>query len=215
MPDADPDLLAWLALAAGAGAVALAVGALQAARRGRPLRAGAGGLGAAALLLAAGLLALVGLGLHGYRALTRETVAAVVDVEPLGPRRFLARVRLPDGRTRVYEIAGDAFYVDARVLKWKPWAQLLGLHTAYALDRIGGRYRDLESERRLPRTVHSLGPQPPLDLHALRRRHAWLAPLVDAAYGSATFMPVEGRARYEIRVGPSGLLARPAPVPGT
>ena len=202
------------AAAAAAAALVLLWAALAALRRGRALRGGAGLAAALALLGASGTLAMVALGTHGYRALTREEVAALVDVEPRGPRRFLARVRLPDGRAAAYEIAGDALYVDARVLKWKPWAQLLGLHTAYALDRIGGRYRDLASERAGPRTVYRIAPRSGPDLFDLRRRHAFLAPLVDAEYGSAVFVPVEGRGRFEIRVGLTGLLARPVPARG-
>ena len=40
------------------------------------------------------------------------------------------------------------------------------------------------------RTVHSLAPDTPIDLFDLRRRYAFLAPLLDAEYGSATFVAV-------------------------
>jgi len=37
-----------------------------------------------------------------------------------------------------------------------------------------------------------------------------LAPLVDATYGSGTFISVARPAQYEVRVSTSGLLIRPA-----
>jgi hypothetical protein len=178
------------------------------ALRGRPVLAAAGGLVALALLAVSGLCAALAVSVHGYRALTREEVAAVVAIEPLARQRFVAQVTLADGRSRRFELAGDELYVDARVLKWSPWANLLGLHTSYALDRIAGRYTELEDERLAPRTVHSLVDRAPLDAFALRRKHELLAPLVDASYGSATFAAADRPAALEVRVSTTGLLLR-------
>ena len=43
----------------------------------------------------------------------------------------------------------------------------------------------------------------------LRSRYTFLAPLVDAEYGSATFVPVTHPAELELRVSTTGLLVRP------
>src|SRR2546421_3236884 len=82
------------------------------------------GLVALLLLALAALAATVTVGLQGYRALTFEEVAATVRTEPLAPQRFRATITLPDHRLAMYDLAGDAFYVDAHVLKWHPWASL-------------------------------------------------------------------------------------------
>ncbi|MDX1376280.1 MAG: hypothetical protein R3357_11985 [Burkholderiales bacterium] len=162
-----------------------------------------------AALALAGLLAVaLVVGVQGYRALTQEVVAAHITVSPRGEQRFDAEVRFPDGRRLRYALAGDEIYVDAHILKWTPAANLLGLHTAYALDRIAGRYRRIEDERDALRTVHALAAERPLDLFELRRRHAWLAPLFDAEYGSATFVPADRPVELEVRVSTSGLLIR-------
>ena len=194
-------------LLAATGALFLGVGVRAA--RGRPVLAAAGGLLALALLALAGLCAALAVSVHGYRALTREEVAAVIEIEPVVRQRFVAHVTLADSRSRSFELAGDELYVDARVLKWSAWANLLGLHTSYALDRIAGRYADLEAERHAPRTVHSIVSGAPLDAFALRRKHEFLAPLVDASYGSATFASVGDQpATLEVRVSTTGLLVR-------
>lgn len=163
--------------------------------------------GAVALLLGA-LAMLVAVGTVGYRALTHETTAATVRVEPLAPQRFRAVVRFPDGRETSHELTGDEFYIDAHILKWKPSANLVGLHTAYELDRIAGRYHSVKEELDSPRTVVALAADKPFDVFDLRRRYAVLAPLVDAQYGSASFVPVTGPAELEVRVSTSGLLIR-------
>ena len=101
--------------------------------------------------------AAVAVGIRGYEAFTRETVAARISVVPSGPQRFDARVKFADGREAGFVIAGDELYVDAHILKWKAIANVLGLHTAYELDRIAGRYRAVEQERKSIRTVYPLG----------------------------------------------------------
>ncbi|MGZ5063904.1 MAG: hypothetical protein ACXWBL_10790 [Usitatibacter sp.] len=164
-----------------------------------------------AVLLLLSLGALVGtivLGTRGYQALTREEVAARLIVRPVGPQRFTATVRLPDGSEKTFAIAGDQVYIDARILKWKPLVNVLGLHTAYELDRVAGRYDAIEQERSSPRTVHSLAQDRPVDLFMLRRGLPFLAVLLDAEYGSATFAQVARPAELEVRVSTTGLLMR-------
>jgi hypothetical protein len=150
---------------------------------------------------------------QGYRALTREEIACEVSVEPSGKQTFTARFVFPDGRRQVHELAGDQLYVDAHILKWKPWANLLGLHTAYDLDRVAGRYVSLDDERDRPRTVAALAAPRTVDLFDLRRRYVWLSPLVDAEYGSATFIDVQSPAIFEVRVSTTGLLVRSKSAP--
>ena len=165
-------------------------------------------LAAVALLALGSLFGAIAIGTQGYRALTREDLAARIVVQPTGAQRFAATVRFADGRESSYDVAGDEIYVDAHILKWRPLANVLGLHTEYELARLAGRYRDIEAERRAPRTVYPLAAERPLDLFSLRQRHTFLAPLVDAQYGSATFVPVAGRAELEVRVSTTGLLMR-------
>ena len=207
----DPEqlLLLFAGVAFGVLGVVALVSGLAALLRARPLRfvvRSAFGL----LLASAGTLALaLAFGSQGYRALTQEQPAGRIAVHPTGPQRFEARFVFPDGREATYALAGDEIYVDAHILKWKPIANLVGLSTAYELDRIGGRYRSVNQERGAERTVHPLAPSRPIDLFELRRRYAFLAPLFDAEYGSASFVPVNGDAELQLLVSPTGLLIRP------
>jgi len=160
------------------------------------------------LLALGGLAGMIGLGTQGYQTLTRETVAARISVSPVAPQRFAATFRYPDGRVDNFIIAGDEIYVDAHILKWQPLANFFGLHTAYELDRVGGRYRDIEQERTAERTIKSLNLDKPVNIFDLRQRHTLLALLLDAKYGSATFVPVIQAAELELRVSTTGLLIR-------
>jgi hypothetical protein len=166
------------------------------------------------LLIALGLLeGTITIGIQGYRALTQEELAARISVRPYAPQKFTAKLTFPDGREESYSISGDEIYMDARILKWHALANMLGLSTAYELDRIGGRYRDVEQEKTSTRTLYTLGKEKPVDLFALRKRFPFLEHFVDATYGSAAYVPVGEPADLELRVSTTGLLVRPAPPP--
>ena len=154
------------------------------------------------------LSAAVAVGTQGYRALTREGTVAMITTVPTGDQRFEARFRFHEGTEQSFDLAGDQIYVDAHILKWHPFLNLLGIHTAYELDRVGGRYETLDNELDKPRTIHSLRRSKPIDLFDVARRFSFLNPLVDAEYGSATFTEVRRPSQFELSVSTSGLLIR-------
>lgn len=192
--------------------LALAFGwiAVSALRKRRFLRSVTTLLSGLLALALAGLAVAVTVGVKGFRALTHEDIAARVRTTPIGPQRFRATVELPDGKSGQFEISGDALYVDAHILKWKPIVNLLGLHTGYELDRVGGRYNAVQDEQGKPHTIYPLRPERTIDVFGFVRRHPRiLAPLVDAEYGSGTFVSAEQPGRFEVMVSTSGLLIRP------
>ena len=198
-----------LALVAFGLLSALLLGAALAAVRQRRWIGTSVALVLALLFLAlAALAATLGVATQGYRALTREEVAAVIVTRPIAPERFMATFIFPDGRRENYELAGNGLYVDAHIVKWHPRANLLGLHTAYQLDRVGGRYDRLEDELRKPRRIFALSPARPVDMFQLARSLAFLGGLVDAEYGSATFISTREPRQLELRISTSGLLFR-------
>jgi hypothetical protein len=163
---------------------------------------------AALFLTLAALFGTITIATVGYRALTFEETAATVTIEPLGAKSFSAHFIFPDGRQASYKLAGDELYVDAHILKWKNFVNILGLHTAYELDRVTGRYIDVKDELVSPRTVFLLSQDKPLNMFNLRQRYFFLWRLLDAEYGSATFINSDKTASFEIRVSTTGLLIR-------
>ena len=202
----------------GLFAVILLISGVVAWRRGARIGPVVSGLAGALACTIALLFTTIRVGIGGYRALTQEVVAATIRTEPLGPQRFRATVVLPDSSLHMYDLAGDEIYVDAHILKWRPLANLLGLHTAYELDRIAGRYHTVADEQTRERTVYSLARAKPFNTFDLARRYWVLRPFVDAQYGSATFINATGATRaadarsitYEVRVSTTGLLVRAA-----
>jgi hypothetical protein len=199
-----------IALAGLLLALPLEIAALRRLRRFR-LVGGTFFFGAGALVLFVAIAAcFLVLNLATYARLTHEQQAAHVTLRQLGERRYVATVQAPKQPARHYELSGDEWQIDARVLKWRGFATVIGFDTAYRLERLSGRYSDVAAERTRPRTVYSLAPETGLDLWTLVRRHHRYLPLADALYGSAAYVPMAEAAEYDVSVSASGLVVRPA-----
>jgi hypothetical protein len=161
------------------------------------------------LFLLAAVAVLIGSNLKTYQRLSYEQPAGELQLSRTGERQFHAVLSYPSGERANFELRGDEWQVDARVLKWRAFANLVGFDTAYRLERIGGRYTNIEEERAQPRTVYALNTAGRVDpWELIHRYHSWV-PWMDALYGSATYLPMSDGALYEIKVSQSGLVARP------
>lgn len=177
--------------------------------RRRPLRATgsfAFGAGAAALSTVGAMLFVSYL---GYDRLTAEQTVGAIQFERSGPDEYTARLMLEGRLDYLLSLRGDEWQLDARVITWRPPATILGLEPVYRLERLSGRYSSIDRERREPRTVHSLADERPLDLWQAARRFPYLAPGVDAYYGTATYLPMADGARFRITLSRDALIARP------
>lgn len=160
------------------------------------------------LLLLAGvaltlLLAGMGWSLRGYRLLSEETPVVDLDARILSPQRWALTLHWPDGSTRQVQVAGDAWRVEAVVLKWKTPALLAGLPPLYRLDRLTGRYDDAQQEAQAPRTVIGFDQAGAYDLPR------WM-PGVDTVFGSGAFLPLVDEGHYSVSLMRTGaLVARP------
>lgn len=160
-------------------------------------------------LLAATAAWLLGFSLLTYERLTYEQPAAEIMLSRLGERHYRATLTYPSKLTQSFELRGDEWQVDARVLKWRGLANIAGFDSVYRLERISGRYGDIDSERRAQRTVHVLNEPARIDAWELARRYREYVPWVDTLAGSATFLPMADGALYQVSVSQSGLIARP------
>ena len=167
------------------------------------------GTSALVLFLAAVAIGLLGINLLTYHRLTHEQPALEAQFKRAGDARYAALLTYPSGETQELALNGDEWQVDARVLKWKPFADLLGFDTAYRLERISGRYSDIAREREQQRTVYALNPPNSVDAWTLLRNWRRYIPWADALYGSAVYVPMSDGARYQVVVSQSGLVARP------
>lgn len=182
---------------------------LRHARRRRPVRATrslaggvvSGAMGGASILLA--------FSYYGYGRLVDEQLVSQIQFSQSSPGVYVARVMIEGETDRLFTLHGDEWQMDARVVNWKPPATLLGLDPIYQLDRLSGRYSDINDERTEQRTVHALSEEMTLDVWRVARKFPALMPGVDAYYGTATYLPMADGARFEVTLSRTALVARP------
>jgi hypothetical protein len=183
--------------------------AVRSVRRGRLLGGVVHGLFALVIVLIGIAGVVVASSLHEYQRLVSEERVGVLHLSRVAYHQFNGVFTNTAGDTTDFALRGDEWQVDAKVLKWPGLAVLAGFSAAYRLDRISGRYTNIDDERKLPRTVYAFYPQEEVDLWDFIDQHrAWI-PWIDAFYGSATFLPMADGADYEINITPTGLIARP------
>lgn len=178
-------------------------------RRRRPVRATgslAGGLVATVL---GGASILLAFSYYGYGRLVDEQVVGKIEFSRSAPGEFTARLMIDGEPDRLLELRGDEWQIDARVILWKPPVTLLGLDPIYQLDRLSGRYSDIDDEMKEQRTVYALTEELTLDVWRVARRFPRLVPGVDAYYGTATYVPMADGARFEVTLSRDALIARP------
>jgi hypothetical protein len=192
-------------------ALLIAIALLARRRRG----AGVGLLlrrlfGLAFLLIAIALGALA-LALHSYRSLHADVPVAQLTLRQIAPQRFSATLTPAAGVSRTVELQGDQWEVDARVVRWQLPPRLAGVPPLYRLERISGRYVDIQKEREAARSLFDLTDAGQLDLWTLKRQFPQWLPFVDADFGSGAYLPMVDGGHFDLLLSPDGgLVAKPA-----
>jgi len=163
------------------------------------------------LVIFALLLILIGVDMMTYRQLINDKPLGTISFQKKGDQHYLGTLTLIDtGVEKEYDIRGDQWQIDARIISWTGLLKMLGAKPGYRIDRLSGRYYSLEDEHRKKRTVHQLqNSEYWVDFWKIVRSSGNAVPLVDAVYGSATFLPMEEGAFFEISLTANGLKARP------
>jgi hypothetical protein len=146
----------------------------------------------------------------GYFQLVDEQLIGQIKFTESAPEQYVARLMLAgEERDRIYQLLGDEWQMDARVITWKPPMTLLGLDPIFQLDRLSGRYSEVEEELNKNRSVFALSDPVTLDVWQFARKYPKLMPGVDAHYGTATYLPMAHNAVFEVTMTRTGLIARP------
>jgi len=188
----------------------LAVVSFSRLRQKRLLSAGIYSSSSLVLLVLAVALIALATNLYTYHRISHEQDVAEIIFIQSGHQLYSATIYYKDeSQSAEYIIRGDEWQLDARIIKWKPPLYLAGLDSLYRLERISGRYRDVEEEKTENRTVYSLAENKGLDIWSITKIYPSWVPWVDAYYGSATYLPMKDGARFKITLSQTGFLARP------
>jgi hypothetical protein len=164
-------------------------------------------LGATAAVVVA-VASLGGLNLYTYQRFTAELPVAEVAFTGLTDHRFEARIETAGQPVRRFFLEGDEWQMDVRMIKWTDWLTFLGTDPLFRLDRISGRYSEIDEARAMSPSMYALIDEPGIDLWSFARASgAWL-PGIDAAYGTSVFLPMRDGQRYVITMSRTGLVGR-------
>ncbi len=177
-------------------------------------RLGRGVGGLVLLLLALSLLWLTLL-VQTYLGLTSNIEVARVHATPVANSDHLMSVDLilfdqkgHQASEQTYIVNGDEWMLQGDIIKFPSWLNILGLHSGYKLTRLEGRYDDPQLERNSKHTVVVLNGGDDNFFKTVQEQ-AWVSPVVEAAYGSGTFLQADNKT-YNVFVSQTGLFAEPA-----
>jgi hypothetical protein len=185
---------------------------------GRPFSGSQGVFGGLAFLGLGLAGALLGLNIQTYSRLAYERPVATVAVKTADPTQKLYDVTVTrlDGtdRQQSCKVQGDEWIMGARVQKWQPWANVLGLDATYDLDQMANKYYDAAEANGKPITACDLAVgKPEVNQYVPPGITSWLLQLVqveDRRFGSANYMPLADGASYNVVMTQSGLNSEPA-----
>lgn len=179
-------------------------------RHGRVLRAGGSCISCVASVAIAVATVSLLFSYISYNRLTAEQVVSKIEFRRTATDQYQARLMIDGELDRMFELRGDEWQMDARIVNWKPPATILGLDPIYRLERLSGRFSNIERARNEPHTVHALSEARAIDVWSVAKRFPILMPGVDAYYGTATYVPMADGARFEVSLSRDALIARPA-----
>jgi len=146
-------------------------------------------------------------GMAGFEPLRPGLAVAQVRFDEVAPGRYRATlIRLPWGRVQLFELSGESWRMDARVLHWRGPAAQLGLKPVYRLER-------LESGRPDPGAAaassYALASGAGMDVWTRARDARWSG-YAEAAVTELPWTLMADGAELTIVVTPGGLAARPS-----
>ena len=156
------------------------------------------------LLSLAFIIIMSGLNIASYSQLSQGEQIANISFKKVNNQNYDATVvNVQTGEQSSFNIDGDMWQVDARVLKL-----FLSSTPFYKLERISGRYYSLDQERTNNRSVYPLtGQSMGFDLWSIFKGSS--IGLLSASYGSATYLPMADDAVFTVSIGSSGLVSKP------
>lgn len=158
------------------------------------------------MLFVGAILAFVLTDVWTYRQSVATAPVVTVSVYELDPQLFDLTLVDPEGGEQRFQIRGDQWQLDIRLMSWIGPITQLGAAPMYRFDRLSGRYLSLEAERTAERTVYSLFQSEWIDAWAFLKTKSWW---LNADYGSAVFMPLVNGAVYSVYVTSSGVVSEP------
>ncbi len=95
------------------------------------------------------IVGLIGLNLQTYAQLSKERLAGQVMLKKVGDHNLTASIDLADdgklrGKPVDYQVTGERVHISGPLVKFKPWANVIGMDSLFKVNEVYGTYVDLE-----------------------------------------------------------------------
>ncbi len=164
------------------------------------------------LLLGVSSLFVLRFYLSSYRFFSDRRLVAIVECQkpqksssPILNIEFLPGT--DEAQVRRFLFNADEWVIESRIVQWKSFLGITGARSYFQLERLSGRYLDIEKEKALPRIVYSLDSKPD-NIWAFLYKYQKLIPFIEAAYGSSAFVRFEAGKKFHVYVTNSGLMIK-------
>jgi hypothetical protein len=170
----------------------------------------------------AGVIAFAGLNIQTYSRLTYERPVANIKfvAVPDEPNTYLADVTFEDGSKwleasgTMPKFVGNQWQIDAKVLKFKPMANILGYDSIYRLEAMEAKDTTQYSSEAVKKgdlyRMNIVSKEPGIDVGQLAVKYGSKFG-IDAEYGSATYQPLGDGYEFDVTITQDALIARPTP----
>jgi hypothetical protein len=97
-------------------------------------------------LAGAMIVGLIGLNLQTYAALSKERLAGQVTLKKVSDYEYTATIDLADaegklrGQPKDFQITGQRVHIEGPVVKFKPWANVIGMDSLFKVTEVYGTY---------------------------------------------------------------------------
>ncbi len=164
------------------------------------------------LLLIVSCLFIARLYLSSYRFFSGRRLVAIVECrhsqESSNPALNIEFFPGSDeAHVRTFLFNADEWVIESRIVQWKSFLGITGARSYFQLERLSGRYMDIEKEKTMPRIVYGLYSQPD-KIWAFLYKYQKLIPFIEAAYGNSAFVRYENGKKFHVYVTNSGLMIK-------
>lgn len=150
--------------------------------------------------------------LASYRFFKNRELVAVVECQktpksgnPVLSIEFFSQGEKNQKRTFFFD--ADEWVIEGRIIQWKPVFGFFGVKNYYQIERLSGRYINIEKEKTLPRLVYDLYGQTDNFWRFLYKMQRFI-PFIEAAYGNSAFVAWEYGKKFHVYVTHSGFMIK-------
>ncbi len=157
------------------------------------------------LVIFAGYMALLAGSLFHYQAAPDSAPLATVSFQNEGSQKWRVTIAEANGDRRDYELLGDLWQLDVRLLRYSGFGSLFGSGTSFELERLVGRYQSLEDEAEKNHSEYLLLAEPLFGFDLWQRASDNGSMIVTPTRSNVALVPAANGAIFEVRLGATGL----------